>query len=377
MKNVILLIATAIGFGNLFGQTIKSEEGAYAYLKSNILTIDNLEGIYKYASYTQKNNDEPVRVPIAPINVAIIASGDAFNAYWITNGSRMINQKSFMQIKKRDYIKTLEATFYDGIPKEVEFMSETSFRVHKEKTKSKTDESVTESNIYYFEKIYPTVEDVETERARIEAENPKFAKCTGFLINKNLIVTNLHVVEKAKSIKIKGLRGDFSRSYYAYIRHTDQINDLALLSLEDTTVKAYSQLTINSMPLEAGNDVYVLGYPLTATTGEEVRLGSGIVSSKLGYKGDATSYQVSAQVTNGNVGGPVFDKKGALIGIINYKHDKDENASYCIKAVYLKSFLDVLPYKVKMPAKNLIAAKPLAEKVKILSKNVYLIEVDY
>ncbi len=282
-----------------------------------------------------------------------------------------------MQIKKRDYIKTLEATFYDGIPKEVEYMGETNFRVHKEKVKSKTDETATESNIYYFEKTFPAKADIDAERARVEAANPKFAKCTGFLITKNLIITNLHIIEKAKTISVKGIKGDFSRSYLAVIRQVDKTNGIAIISLEDTTIKLMSTLTINSTSLEAGNDAYVLGFPLTATTGEAFNLTNGIISSKLGYNGDITSYQINAQVMPGNIGSPVFDKKGALIGIINYPMEGADNLGYCVKSGYVKNFLDAWPTKIKMPATNTIAAKPLSEKVKVLSKYVYLIEVAY
>ena len=369
MKRIIMMILTVIGYSNLYSQALNSEEDVYKYLKDNLITLDKVEGIFKYSSFTQKNSEEPVRVPIASVNVAIVADKDVYNAYWIINGNRLLNQKSFMQIKKRDYLKIYEATFYGGDPKEVEFIGESNFRVYKEKAKHKADGSA-ESNIYYFEKTFPS-------KADIEAARPKSAKCTGFLINNNVIVTNLSTVEKAKAIRIKGIKGDFAKPYAAVILQADKNNDLAIIGPEDPTVKIASSITINNTSLETGVDVFVLGYPSTATMAEEIKLTNVLVSSKSGLQGDATSYQINSTLDAGNIGGPVFDKKGALVGIINAKNGGAENVSYCIKAAYLKSLLDAMPVKVKMPVTNLLAAKPLSEKVKVLSKLVYLIEVDY
>ena len=44
--------------------------------------------------------------------------------------------------------------------------------------------------------------------------------------------------------------------------------------------------------------------------GDEVKLTNGIVSSKTGFQGDVTSYQISAPVQPGNSGGPLLIIKG-------------------------------------------------------------------
>ena len=369
MKRIIMIILTVITYSNMYGQTFNSEEDVYNYLKGNLTTLDKIEGIYKYSSFTQKNNDEPVKVAIPSVNIAIVADKDVYNAYWIINGTRLLNQKSFMQVKKRDYLKIYEATFYGSEPKEVEFIGDNNFRVYKEKAKHKADGN-NESNIYYFEKTFPS-------KADIEAAFPKAAKCTGFLINNNYIVTNLSIVERAKSIRIKGIKGDFAKSYAGVVLQADKNNDLAIIGLEDPTLKLTSTITLNNTTLETGSDVYVIAYPSTATMAEEVKLTNGIVSSKSGFQGDATSYQITSTVDMGNIGWPVFDKKGALVAIINGKNAGGESGSYCIKAAYLKGLFDALPVKIKMPVVNQLAAKPLSEKVKTLSKYVYLLEVEY
>jgi S1-C subfamily serine protease len=82
--------------------------------------------------------------------------------------------------------------------------------------------------------------------------------------------------------------------------------------------------------------------------GDEVKLTNGIISSKSGFQGDVTSYQITAPVQPGNSGGPLFDDKGNIIGIINAKHVGAENASYAIKASYLMNLIDLMPTPPKL-----------------------------
>ena len=44
--------------------------------------------------------------------------------------------------------------------------------------------------------------------------------------------------------------------------------------------------------------------------GKEIKITDGIISSKSGYDGDITTYQISAPIQGGNSGGPLFDDNG-------------------------------------------------------------------
>lgn len=50
--------------------------------------------------------------------------------------------------------------------------------------------------------------------------------------------------------------------------------------------------------------------------GDEIKLTNGIISSKTGFQGDVTSYQLSAPVQPGNSGGPLFDDKGNIVELL-------------------------------------------------------------
>jgi S1-C subfamily serine protease len=202
---------------------------------------------------------------------------------------------------------------------------------------------------------------------------------TGYAISSNgYIVTNHHVTNGANSIKIRGVYGDFSKTYTAKVIIEDKNNDLSIIKIDDPNFTSLGTIPyiITNRASDVGSSVFVLGYPLRATMGDEVKLTNGIISSKSGFQGDVTSYQITAPVQPGNSGGPLFDDKGNIIGIINAKHVGAENASYAIKSSYLMNLIDLMPTPPKLQTISTVAGKPLTEQVKILKKFTYIIEIN-
>jgi S1-C subfamily serine protease len=134
--------------------------------------------------------------------------------------------------------------------------------------------------------------------------------------------------------------------------------------------------TINPKSSDVGSSVFVLGYPLKALMGDEIKLTNGIISSKSGFQGDITTYQISVPLQPGNSGGPLFDSNGNLIGIVNAKLIVGENVSYAIKSPYLMNLIDLLPTPPKLPTINLLVGKQLTDQVKLINKFVYIIEIN-
>lgn len=202
---------------------------------------------------------------------------------------------------------------------------------------------------------------------------------TGFAISLNgYIVTNYHVIENAKSIEVKGINGNFTRKLSSKVVVSDERNDLAIIKIEDSRFTTLGTIPYNFRKgiADVGENIFVLGYPLTTTMGEEVKLTNGIVSSRTGFKGDISLYQISAPVQPGNSGGPLFDKNGNLLGVINAKHSYAENAGYAIKVSYLISLMDLLPVTINQPSVNSLNGKSLTEQVKIASNFTYIIVVN-
>jgi S1-C subfamily serine protease len=218
-------------------------------------------------------------------------------------------------------------------------------------------------------KIYPKENDIKTG----------VSSGTGFAISSNgIIATNYHVIEGASSIKVRGINFDFDKFYNAKVLAVDTNNDVALIKIDDVNFSSLGTIpfTIKTNIVSAGENVFVLGYPLMATMGEEIKLTNGIISSKTGFKGDPTCYQISAPIQPGNSGGPLFDKNGNLIGIVNAKHTGAENVSYAIKSQYLINLLETVPNKPKLPSVNLLINKSLTQQVELAKKKVYIIEVE-
>ena len=199
---------------------------------------------------------------------------------------------------------------------------------------------------------------------------------TGYAIAPGYIVTNNHVVGEAKTITIKGVKGDMNIGYSAEVVATDKVNDIAIVKVNDVNFNGFGQVpyAVQQRMADVGEDVFVLGYPLTQALGNEIKLTNGIVSSRTGYQGDIATYQISAPVQPGNSGGPMFDSKGNVIGIVVAGVPGADNVGYAIKTSYLKILIESAGINIKFPANNTISTLSLAEKVKKLKNFVYYIE---
>lgn len=199
---------------------------------------------------------------------------------------------------------------------------------------------------------------------------------SGFALNNGYIVTNFHVVENAKSIKVTGIKGSHTIRFNAGVVAIDKNNDLALIKIKDKRFVGFGTIpySVKTSISDVGESVFVLGYPLTTTMGKDIKLTTGVVSSRTGFKGDVALYQISAPIQPGNSGGPLFDSKGNLIGIVSAKHKDAENVGYAIKTIYLKNILESMSLLSAMPIRNTLISSNLQGKVKKISNFVFLIE---
>ncbi len=230
-------------------------------------------------------------------------------------------------------------------------------------------------------KLYPKVlsspsgEDSKPEGSTPPPSNGNKWSGTGFFISTNgYIITNQHVIDGASSIRVTNIDGDHNSFYNARLEVSDKQNDLAIIKITDDFNKIselpYSFKFISS---NIGEECWVLGYPLTTTMGKDIKLTNGIISSKSGFDGNIVQYQISAPVQPGNSGGPVFDKDGYVIGVVQAKHRDAENASYAIKFNYVSNLIDMLPSSISFPQTNPLANKTLPQQVAEASKAVVLI----
>lgn len=242
-------------------------------------------------------------------------------------------------------------------------------------------EGVNRQYKYTFIKSYPTT-SMYTEafqrkqQAQIQEEELKSWSGTGFALKNGYLLTNYHVIENASIINIYGVGGDFTKGIKATVIGLDKYNDLALLKLSGIVPTGLNSIPygFKSKISDVGEDVYVLGYPLTATMGEEVKLTNGIISARTGFDGDVSQYQISVPVQPGNSGGPLIDYNGNVIGVVCAKHKGAENVSYAVKTTQVKNLIESVSDLSIMNTTNTLQGKALKDQVKLVNKFVYIIK---
>lgn len=234
------------------------------------------------------------------------------------------------------------------------------------------DPSSRETETMEFIKMYPVSKSANSYYSGTPGQE---WSGTGFALNNGYIATNYHVVENAKEISVHGIAGNAIEKYSAQVIATDKVNDLAIIQIKDSKFHGFGRIPyrVKTSTSNVGENVFVLGYPLATTMGNEIKLTTGVISSRTGFMGDVALYQISAPIQPGNSGGPLFDNQGNLIGIVNAKHKGAENVGYAIKASYLNNLVESVTSSSILPNNNSVSSLDLTSKVKNLEKFVFMI----
>jgi S1-C subfamily serine protease len=160
-----------------------------------------------------------------------------------------------------------------------------------------------------------------------------------------LVLTNSHVARGCDALTI--LDAQRGRVVAALV-DADVANDLALLRM-DRKFPAVATFRRNA-PLQAGEAVTVVGFPLASVLGFEPNVTFGYVSATGGLRGDSTRFQISAPIHKGNSGGPILDQGGQVIGIVTAKLDAlavqkrtgdlPQNISFGVRGEVAQAFLE-------------------------------------
>ncbi len=149
----------------------------------------------------------------------------------------------------------------------------------------------------------PMVERQQAPVVKVESEK---GLGTGFMVAPDLIATAYHVVNAPGNIVIT-FRGGGTVS--AHVMYFSDAHDLALLMIEP--VADMPLATLDCRHPEAGEVVSTVGFPGRLP----YVITYGKVASADPYE-DGT-FVLNLMVVNGNSGGPVYDKDGEVIGLID------------------------------------------------------------
>lgn len=148
---------------------------------------------------------------------------------------------------------------------------------------------------------------------------------SGFIVSENgYILTNYHVIEYAYEggFDVSVMLHDGTR-YDAAIVGVDADNDVAVLKIDAANLKPVT--FGDSDNLAVGEEAYVVGNPLgeldfSMTTGHVSALDRLINTDE--NSSSINMFQLDAAVNPGNSGGPVYNAKGEVIGVVTAKYSK-------------------------------------------------------
>lgn len=176
--------------------------------------------------------------------------------------------------------------------------------------------------------ISQAVERVDPSVVTVRAGNRGGA---GFVVSADgYMVTNAHVVSKARQVDVKLASGD---SQQATVVAVDGERDLALLK---APVRVAPVTLGASETLKPGEEVAALGAPL----GLEHSVTKGCVSSRARRLGSREFVQIDAALNPGNSGGPVINARGAVIGVSTVVAKNAQNVGFAVPSEVLAAFLD-------------------------------------
>lgn len=177
---------------------------------------------------------------------------------------------------------------------------------------------------------------------------------SGFIISREgMVGTNNHVIQDIDSILIKTYDGKF---HNAEVVLTDEKNDVAILKILDSLETEYPVIKIaSSDSVRAGQVVYAIGSPM----GFEFTISEGIIAGvryneKVSFM-DYTTYmtvekvfdkviQITAAISPGNSGGPLFNTKGEVIGVTTYSYGFYGNLNFAVSVSSLVNLRKNLNY---------------------------------
>ena len=148
---------------------------------------------------------------------------------------------------------------------------------------------------------------------------------SGFFVRPGQVVTNLHVIRGAQRCEIKTLDGKGKVFPVSGTLAIDEEGDLALLNVDMPPDRPRASELAHVLPDE-GEQIVVIGNPLKL----EGSVTDGIVSAVREVPNVGKIIQITAPISHGNSGSPVFNMKGQVVGVVTVKVTNGQNINLAI-----------------------------------------------
>ncbi len=368
MKSLILLffcLTVSLSYGQYnITKTEYTESKIREYLDTT--NVDPVEGIYKYVG---DNNEYRLGIVKSEYLYLVILL-ESNQAKWKTG-----DVKAYIEPSAIENVYSLRWIMGDKTTKK-ETVAFT-------KTPGLIEFNLSGSS--FLLKLYPKLDPAKNENSK---ENSLVSSGSGFFISKDgYIATNAHVVKDGVVYEITvNNDSDISIKYNAKAILIDEVNDVAILKIEDENYIDFNQIPYSiETSTKIGEEVFTIGYPLSSLMGNNFKVSNGIINANTGIQDDVRFIQISTPIQAGNSGGPLFNKDGNIVGLTTSKLNEDaigqtvENVNYAIKANYLVTLSNMLPNLNLNVNKQLSISNAqqvgLEEQVRTLKNYVCLIRV--
>src|SRR5881409_1881711 len=175
-----------------------------------------------------------------------------------------------------------------------------------------------------FRKVAPSVVVIPAKGREVAASGQtRFNETgSGVLISPDgKVMTAAHVVHAMDEISVEFLGGETVK---AHVVASEPAADLSLLQLARVPAGAKASPLANSDQIQVGDPVIIVGAPY----GLSYSLSNGLISARWKpntvYKTMplAEFFQTTATINTGNSGGPMFDMKGEVVGLVSHNISK-------------------------------------------------------
>jgi len=182
------------------------------------------------------------------------------------------------------------------------------------------------------ERNKPSIVRIES-RVDSRPGNEKRSFGTGFVVAADgRIATNLHVIIGSADVKVR--MADGSEFKVQRVVAVDPQRDLAIIGIDAQNLPT-ARLG-NSDEVSAGDRVVAIGNPLGVL---DYTVSDGLISSVRQLDEGIKVLQISAPISQGSSGGPLFNPYGEVIGVATLISAEGQNLNFGVPSNYLRQLL--------------------------------------
>jgi len=198
---------------------------------------------------------------------------------------------------------------------------------------------------------------------------------TSFMVDASgYLVTSAHVLKGAHKVYVQNVEG---KDFLAEIIDQDNDADIAILKINDPDFTGVGSLPygFSKKKTDLSEPVYTLGFPK-----DEIVYNEGYLSAQTGLEGDTMSCQITISANPGNSGGPVFNKNGEVIGILNARQASANGVVFATKSKNIYRFVENLKdadkdLSIRIKAGSSLKGANRSTQVKKVQDHIYMVKV--